>query len=269
MQRPERERPGRAPGEAEELVRQRVGLAARRAPLHDLLGETPEVLHEHQPEGNGHRPQLADGERLHALESADEALQRVRLESAVRVSHEGPGEAEHARIPFEGTFGELGKLAVEAGREILPDLPDDVVDDVEVVDEPLRGRRDRAFLPDHPRKDSITLKQRTPAVPHAWRQGAAGPAVERRAQARDLLCVLLESFGAEQLVPDGILRVENGRGRGGASGGQGVWVPRTGGERYIEIRRVASVAVISTADFCPARRSRSSSARIDRSVVMA
>jgi hypothetical protein len=38
---------------------------------------------------------------------------------------------------------------------------------------------------------------------------------------------------------------------------------------YIEIRRIASVAVISAADFCPARMSRSSSAKIERSVVMA
>ena len=148
----EGQRPGRSPAEPEQLVRQRVGLMAGRAALHDPLGEAPEVLHEHHPQGDGDGPQLADGERLHALECADEALERVGLEAAVRVGDEGPGEAEHARVAFKGAFGELGELAVEAGRKILPDLPHDLVDDVEVVDEPLRGRRDRAFLSDHARR---------------------------------------------------------------------------------------------------------------------
>ena len=111
--------------------------------------------------------------------------------------------------------GELGELAVEPGREILADLPDDLVHDVEVVDEPFRRRRDRAFLPDHPGERAIALEQDPPAVPHAWRQGAADPALEQGPLARDPLRVLLESLGAEQLVPDGILGVENGRGRGG------------------------------------------------------
>ena len=111
-----------------------------------------------------------------------------RLEAAVGVSDERPGEAEHARIPLQSAFRELGELAIEPGREILPDLPNDLVDDVEVVDEPLRGRRDRAFLPDHRGERSIALEQNTPAVPHARRQGAADPALEQgRAGARSAL----------------------------------------------------------------------------------
>jgi hypothetical protein len=130
------------------------------------------------------------------------------------VSDERPGQAEHAWIPLQRTFGKLGELAIEPGGEILPDLPDDLVHDVEVVDEPFRRRHDRAFLPDHPGERAIALEQDTPAVPHAWRQGAADPALEHGPLARDQLCVFLESFGAEQLVPDGILGVENGRGGG-------------------------------------------------------
>jgi hypothetical protein len=83
------------------------------------------------------------------------------------VSDERPGHAEHARIPLQRTFGKRGKLAVELGREILPDLPDDLVHDVEVVDEPFCRRHDRAFLPDHPGERAIALEQDTPAVPNA------------------------------------------------------------------------------------------------------
>src|SRR6185369_12954744 len=175
----------------------------------DLLGEPSQVLREHDPEGDGHGPQLSDGQWLHALESADEALQRIAIESAVGVSNERPGEAEHAWIALESTFGKLGELAVEPGREILADVADDLVDDVEVVDEPFRRRHDRAFLPDHPGERAIALEQDTPAIPHAWRQGTAEPAFEQSPLVRDPLGVLLESVGAEQLVPDGILGVEN------------------------------------------------------------
>jgi hypothetical protein len=110
--------------------------------------------------------------------------------------------------------GQLGKLAVEPGREILPDVADDLVHDVEVVDEPFRRRHDRAFLPNHPGERAIALEQDTPAVPHAGRQGAADPTFEQGPLARDPLGVLLEAVGAEQLFPDGLLGVENGRGGG-------------------------------------------------------
>jgi hypothetical protein len=116
---------------------------------------------------------------------------------------------------LQSTFGKLGELAIEPGREIFPDLPNDLVHDVEVVDEPFRRRHDRAFLPDHPGERAIALEQDTPAVPHARRQGAADPTFEHGPLARDPLCVLLESIGAEQLFPDGILGVEKGHGRGG------------------------------------------------------
>src|SRR5207247_3324038 len=204
-----------APGEAEELVRQGVGLVAGGTPLHDLLGEPPEVLHEHDPEGDGDGPQLPDGQWLDALESAHKALEGIALEPAVGVFDEGPGHVEHARIPLKRAFGELRKLAVESGREILSDVPDHLVHDVEVVDEPFGRRRDRAFIPNHLGERAIALEQDAPAVPHAWRQGAADPAFEQGPLARDLLCVLLESFGAEQLCPDGGLGVEDGPGRGG------------------------------------------------------
>ena len=157
----EREGPGRLSGEAEELVRQGVGLVSGGPSLDDPLGEPPQVLHEHDPEGDGHGPQLADGQGLHALESADEALQRIAIEAAVGVSDERPGQAEHAGIPLQRPVGKLGELAVEPGRQILADLPDDLVHDVEVVDEPFRRRGDRAFLPDHPGERAIALQQPT------------------------------------------------------------------------------------------------------------
>ena len=114
------------------------------ASLHDPLGQAPQILHEHDPQGDGDGPELADGQRLHALESADEALERLGLEVAVGVRDEGPGETQDARVAVQGALRELGELAVEATREVLSDLAQDLFDDVEVVDEPLRRGNDGA-----------------------------------------------------------------------------------------------------------------------------
>ena len=95
---------------------------ARSAAVDDLLGQAPEVLHEHHTERDRDGPQLADGQHLDALESLDEALEGLGLEAAVGVGDEGPGQPEHARVALEGAVGELRQLAVESRRKILPDL---------------------------------------------------------------------------------------------------------------------------------------------------
>ena len=71
----------------------------------------------------------------------------------------GPGDAEDARIAGERPAGELRQLAVVARRQIVADLADLLVDDVEVVDQPLRGRGDRPFLGDRPGEDPVRLDQ--------------------------------------------------------------------------------------------------------------
>ncbi|HXQ67647.1 MAG TPA: hypothetical protein VN980_13810 [Alphaproteobacteria bacterium] len=78
---------------------------------------------------------------------------------------EGPGEAEHARIAFQRAFRELGKLAVEAGREIVLDLADLLVDDVIIVDQPLGRRRDRMVVVGRLRQRAIGIEQNLAIVP--------------------------------------------------------------------------------------------------------
>ena len=167
LEPPKGETARRFPAESQQVVRERVRVAARSAAVDDLLGQAPEVLQEHQTEGDRDGPQLADGQHLDALESLDEALESLGVEAAVGVGDEGPGQAEYPWVALEGALGELWQPAVESRRQILPDLSKDVLDDVEVVDEPLRGRGDRAFLSDHRGQLAIASQQHAPAVPHA------------------------------------------------------------------------------------------------------
>jgi hypothetical protein len=130
------------------------------------------------------------------------------------VRDEGPGQAEYARIAPKGVLRELGELAVESAREILPDLADHRVDDVKVVDEPFRGRSGHPFVADHRRDLSVALEERARAVPYGGRQAATGLAVGKNTLARDALRMFLEALRAEQVCPDRILGPERERGRG-------------------------------------------------------
>ncbi len=192
-------------------------MAGGSAP-HDSLGEPAQVLHEHDPKGDGDGPELADGQRLHSLESANEALEGLGLEPAVGVRDEAPGQVQYAWIPLQGVLRELGELAVEPPREILPDLPDHRVDDVKVVDEPFRGRSGCPFVTDHRGDLSIALEQGARAVPDGRRQAATGLAVGQNALTRDALRVFLEPLRAEQVGPDGVLGAGHERGRGSFGG---------------------------------------------------
>ncbi len=178
---------------------------------HDPLGEPPEVLDQEDAQRDGDRPQLADRERLHALVGAHEAPQGLGLEAAVGVRHERPGDAEDPRVPLEEPGRELGQLAVEAARQVLADLAELVVHDVEVVDQPLRRRGDRALLADGFRDGAVGSKENAAVVDEPRQQAPPAARVVRYAlRGREALGVLLESLNAEELSADGLFGVREG-----------------------------------------------------------
>ena len=193
---------------SEQAVGQGVGLLARRSAADDALGRAPQVLDQHDPQRDRHRPELADRERLHALVGAHEAAERLRVEAAVGVRDERPGQAEDARIALEGPFRELGQLAIEAAREIVADLADLLLDDVEVVDQPLGGRRDGAFLADRRADGAIRGEQHPAVVAQPLRQRPTGAGPRRHALgSREALGMLLEALDAEELGADRLFGV--------------------------------------------------------------
>src|SRR5208337_346265 len=86
-------------------AKQTVGECVRHLPLGaargNLLREASEILDQNDSECDRYRPELADGERLHFLIRADEANQHLGVETAIGMSDEGPGDAEHSRIAGE------------------------------------------------------------------------------------------------------------------------------------------------------------------------
>ena len=169
---------------------------------------------------DGDRPELPDAERLDALVGADEALQRLQLEPAVGVRHVGPGQPIDARGSREVARGDLRQPAVVALREVVSDLPELLVHDVEVVEEPLRGGRDLALLPDRLGDVPVRGQEDPPVLANPGEKipsfgGLLGGACGRR----QALGVLLQALGAKELGADRFfdLRRSGDRGVGGCS----------------------------------------------------
>jgi hypothetical protein len=105
-------------------------------------------------------------------------------------------------------IGQLGKLAVVVRGQIVADLAELLVDDVEVVDEPLSGRRDRPLVLDGTGQGAVRLQEDATVVGDARPDGAA-PAglIGDRLRGGKGLRVLLQPLHAEELREDGLFEV--------------------------------------------------------------
>ena len=104
-------------------------------------------------------------------------------------------------------------LAIVGVRQVVADLADLLLDDMEVVDEPLRRWCRQRFLAGGPRERPVCLEQ-DPAVVRETRQHrAADPGILGDSlSSREGLGVLLEPLDAEQLRDDGLPAAPGGSG---------------------------------------------------------
>ena len=194
--------------QTEQPVGELVGLLARGAAAHDLLGEAAQVLHQQDPEADRECPQLADRQRLHLLVRAHGPPQAVRIEAAVGMRDVGPGETEDPGVAGQVPLGQFRELAVVVRRQVVVDLAKLLVDDVVVVDEPLRGRGDRALVLDRGGQEPVALQQdpavvRDPGLKRTSSTRRAGDSL----RSRQRLGVLLQPLHAEQLRTNRLVRV--------------------------------------------------------------
>ena len=116
--------------------------------MRDPFGDAPEVFDQHDPEGDGDRPEFADRQRLHFLIGAYEAAQHISVEMAIGVGDKSPGEAEHAGISCERAICQLRQLPIIAWRQSGADFADLPFDQIVIVDQPFGSRGNRAALID-------------------------------------------------------------------------------------------------------------------------
>ena len=178
--------------------------------LERLLAEQAQVLDEGQLEHAGPRPQLADRERGHRLVGHHEAREPGGIEAAVAVADDRGGHRGDARGAGRLARSELGQLEVELLGQVPLDLADLRLDQVEVVEQPLRGRGDERPLVHVLREPTVRVAQDGGVVFEAGEEHPRAPArlARQRVAGREVLRLFLEPLDVQQLAAQ-----RTGRGR--------------------------------------------------------
>jgi hypothetical protein len=116
---------------------------------------------------------------------------------------------------------QLRELPVVVRREVVPDLPELLVDDVEVVDQPFGRRGDGPLLADRERQGAIAGEEDPSVVGDSGSERDPAPGIGQDSlRCRQRLGVLLEPLDAEQLGQDRLPRrgVRPGAARSGRPG---------------------------------------------------
>ena len=124
------------------LVGPEVGTVAVHAVGADPGRHAAQVLDEGQPHHDRDGPQLADGEGRHRLVGRHESAEALRVQPAVPVRDGLEREVVDPREPGRRPRGQARQFAAVARREVPPCRADLLLDQVEVVEQPLPGRRD-------------------------------------------------------------------------------------------------------------------------------
>ena len=115
----------------------------------------------------------------------------------------GPGEFVDAGALLERSSGEFWEFPVIPGREVVPYIPQLIINYVKVVEEPFSRRGDRTLLADR-FGDGVVRGQEDPAVFMNARCEPASPArvLHDLLFGREAFPVLLQALCAEYLVAD-------------------------------------------------------------------
>ena len=108
-----------------------------------LAGQPPQVLQQRQPEHGRHRPQLAGRQRRDLLVRPDEPQDEAVVEVAVGVRDERDGQGVDARQAGPRPARHDREFVVVPAGQVGADLAEHLLDDVEVVEQPLGVRRER------------------------------------------------------------------------------------------------------------------------------
>ena len=131
-------------GDLRHLVGPVVGTVPIRAVGPDPGGNASQILEQRQPQHDRDGPQLTGRERRHLLIGRDEAAEAVRVQAAVAVRDRFEGDVVDPRQTGRRAVSEAWQFAFVARRKVPPGRADLLLDQVEVVEQPLARRRDSA-----------------------------------------------------------------------------------------------------------------------------
>jgi hypothetical protein len=154
-----RQPPGRRVGRFEQLLGPGDRGVAVRAPPRDPRGHAAEVLQECQAQHDRKRPELAERKRLHLLIGRDVPRDGLGVHAAVQVGDQLEGHVVDPREPGICPAGQLRQLPAVLRRKVAPRERGLLLDEVEVVEEPLRRERDPPSFRRRLRDDVVCLAE--------------------------------------------------------------------------------------------------------------
>ena len=165
----------------------------------DAHGDATQIFDESQAQRDRERPQLAELQRLDGLVGAHEGRRVLLVEQAVEVRDQFERHAVDARKPLHLALGQARQLAAVAARQVDAGELDLLFDQIEIVQQPLRGRRHAAPLGIGSDQHLVRLAQRGRVVGEPRQQLVVAGAVVHLVRMRQLLRVAPELVDAQQL----------------------------------------------------------------------
>ena len=175
--------------------------AASLPPREKAVRKAAEVLEQRQLQDAGPGPQFADRERRHGLIRLQEARQALEIEAPVSRADQLDRHGIQPRRPRVLPRGELRELLVIARGQVLAHGPGLGLEQMEVVEQPLPGGRERLASMDVVREREIRAAQPLHVPLEAVEMGPAAPLrlARQREVGREGHRALFEGLEAEDL----------------------------------------------------------------------
>jgi hypothetical protein len=177
-----------------------VGQIARRLVGGQPLGQATQVFHQHHAQRGRQRPHLAQLQFTRLLVGAQQLHQQVLVEGTVGVRDEGPGHAVDARQSGQRLGLQHRQAAEIAARQAFVDGQQLGVDEVEVVQQPLRRRADVNAGGRLRQQHRMRLAQHADVAAQARKETGLGPVrAPRLVRQAEAAAMLRQALRAEDL----------------------------------------------------------------------
>jgi hypothetical protein len=227
-------------GGGDHLVGPCAGAAAVDRAGGDPHRDPPQVLDEGEAQHDRDRPQLAHLERRDRLVGGDEARETLGVDAAVAVGDRLEGEVVDARQPGRGPFRQARQLAAVALRQMPLGRADLLLDQVEIVEQPLRGGGDAQVRGDVGGLSFADVREDAFVRGEARQQPVAGAARREPVRGRKALAVLLHLVGAVELRSQRRFLIEGLAGRRGAAEARNESAQPLGNRRFAHAATLAA-----------------------------
>ena len=194
---------GHAMGLEFQPIQEGVGQQARLARPQDFVGQAAQVFDERQRQHARPRPELADGERRHALVGIEERLEAWQVDPAVAVADQLDRHRIDAGPPEVFPRGQRRQVPVVRPRQVPPHIHDLRREQMKIVEQPLGGGGDVPAGAHVRRQGVMSARQDPRIVVEAGKDAARARARIDSEPRGERKRAIVKAIGAQDVVAKG------------------------------------------------------------------